>query len=142
MVQTVAMVSADSRRVGRIPVDRLLDEMKRERDQLIQEKTSIEHQLSLVEDWKRQEMSKIYLRRLSKSRSIEATTHLEVSVREKKAPLMDRKLAVEQRLRSIKSKFSRAGTAKRQEPREDVVVLLRIEKMLSRLVAKLDSPKS
>lgn len=135
MDEVIAQVGQDSRRNGRIPVDRLLENMEREREDLLQEKRDIEVKLTQVEDWKRQETSKILMRRMDKTRSIEATTRLEAQVREKKAPLIKDKQAVEKRLHDIKTKFRRQGT----KPREDVEVLLRIEKLLTQLLEQSKS---
>jgi len=139
MDEVVAQVGQDSRRNGRVSVDRLLENMEREREQLIQEKRDIEFKLTQVEDWKRQETSRILMKRMDKTRSIEATTRLEAEVREKKAPLIKEKQTVEKRLHDIKSKFSRTGTPPQRASREDVAVLLRIEKLLMQLVAKSES---
>lgn len=131
----LAKVGEDSRRNGRVPVDRLLENMERERETLLQEKSDIEFKLSEVEDWRCQETSRILMRRMDKTRSIEATTRLESQARDKKAPLIKEKQAVEKRLHDIKSKFRRQGHREHQDVvREDVEVLLRIEKLLIQLV--------
>jgi len=136
MDNVIANVGQDSRRNGRVPVDKLVEQLHREREQLIQDKKEIEFQLSEIEDWRRKETSQILMRRMDKTRSIEATTQLESQAREKKAPLMKEKSAIEKRLHDIKSKFSRGIGGVPQ--REEVAVLIRIEQLLIAVLNKLD----
>lgn len=130
MDEVFVQVGQDTRRNARMSPDRLLEEMRLERESLKQEKQDVEFKLTQVEDWKREELSRILMRRMDKSRSIEATALLEAEVRKKKAPLIKEKQAIEKRLHDIKSKFIR------QPPnsREELQVLLRIEKLLLELV--------
>lgn len=140
MSEVFAQVSEDSRRSGRFSVNRLLDDMQTERDQLINEKRIIEFKLTEIEDWKRLETSRILGKRLSKTVSIELTARLESEVRIKKSSLMQEKLAVESRLHDLKSKFSRTRRMPDiKPPREDVIVLLRIEKLLMELLSRTNS---
>jgi chaperonin cofactor prefoldin len=136
MDNVIANVGQDSRRNGRVPVDKLVEQLHREREQLIQDKKEIEFQLSEIEDWRRKETSQILMRRMDKTRSIEATTQLESQARERKAPLMKDKAAIEKRLHDIKSKFARGIGGVSQ--REEVAVLVRIEQLLIAVLSKLD----
>jgi len=136
MDNVIANVGQDSRRNGRVPVDKLVEQLHREREQLIQDKKEIEFQLSEIEDWRRKETSQILMRRMDKTRSIEATTQLESQARERKAPLMKDKAAIEKRLHDIKAKFARGIGGVSQ--REDVAVLVRIEQLLIAVLNKLD----
>lgn len=133
--EVFAQVGEDTRRSGRIPVDRLLHQLESERDKLLQEKRDIEVKLTQVEDWRRQETSRILMRRMDKTRSIEATTRLEAEARKKRAPLIIDKQTIEKRLHDIKTKLSRSGD--KRQPREDVEILLRIEKLLILVIDKL-----
>ena len=120
----IANVSQDSRRSGRVPVDRLLERLERERGELVHEKKGIEYKLREIEDWRRQETSRILGKRMDKTASIRATTSLEAEVTKRKAPLVREIQAIEQRLHDIKDRV----------PKEDLApILLRIEDELIRL---------
>ena len=121
--EVVLRAGEDSRRNARIPVRQIVEKMRAERDQLIQEKRDIEYKLTQVEDWRKEETSQILGKRLNKTRSIEMTTRLEAQVREKKKPLLQEKQAIEKRMLDIKSKIGRKGTAPRVPAVRDGLLL-------------------
>lgn len=133
MKNVIVETSQYSRQAGRVSPDVLLDRLEKERAALAEERRDIEFKLSQVEDWKRKETSKILMRKLNKTDSIRATTSLESQVREKKAPLIEEKRAIEKRLHDIKSHF-KART--RSQTDENLEALLRIEKLLQQLVGQ------
>jgi translation initiation factor IF-2 len=131
--EVIARVGEDSRRMARTHVHKLMENLEREKQSLIQEKREIELKISEVQNWKSSETSKILMKRLDKTSSIELTTALESQFRAKRAPLMRDKVAIEKRLHDINTMFTNQGN----KPREDVIVLLRIETLLAKILSKL-----
>lgn len=137
----VANVGQDSRRNGRVSPERLLDDLYREREGLILEKQNIQAELFQIESWRKQQTSHILMRRLDRTRSIEATTKLESEVSAKKAPLVRELQTIEKRLHDIKTRLS-GQYRQNDQTRSDVTVsvLLRIETLLEKILAAVDRP--
>lgn len=129
----VANVGQDSRRSGRVPVDKLLEDLEREKSALILEKQALQIQLSDIDNWKRKEVSQILARRMEKTDTTTAMSEIAWQAKEKKSGLMKQMMAVDKRLHDIKARFARGGDVQRQ----DVQVLLRIEQLLIELINKV-----
>lgn len=129
----------ETRREARVTPDKLLENLYRERDELIGEKRQLELQLRHIEDWRKEESSRILARRMPKHRSIEASNQLEVHVRAKKTPLMEAINAVEKRLHDIKYRLASKRSQQDKQPREDVAALLRVEALLQRVVQLMEA---
>jgi len=134
MNSVFAEVSEATRSDGRTPVPIQVENLQKERNDLVHRKRSIEVELSEIESWRMHQNAIVLSNRLPKSEAIRRTTMLEAQARNKKQVFVREKQAIEERLHTIN------GRIKNKKPRsENAAILLRIESLLAQLLSRLES---
>lgn len=140
--EAVANVSDHSRSIARIPIGRQVEQLQSERESLSVKKRQLELALAELSGWKKGETAKLLSRNPTKDQAIEATMRFEAEVIAKRSPIVREINAIDERLLEIKRRLRVESSSGSREPREDVEILRRIEKLLIVLVersqAKMD----
>ena len=131
----LARVSESSRRDARTSPGEQVGRLRREREEVVREKTQLEYQLAEVEQWKHERMAEVFRRRLPKSLAIEKTNAVELEYINKRNPLIKNIKAIEERLHAIRGRLhNKSDEEYAAKGNEQLNSLRRIEGLLAVLI--------
>jgi len=125
-------VSQFSRDAARVPTHVIAERHDKEREQLVTEKTRLQHELREIDAWKMERALDITRRHLPKHQAIESTQRLEVEYAEKRKRVAAQITAIEERLTFLKARRKERGSTSERSLTE---VMQRIEALLIELVS-------
>lgn len=136
--QVKAEVSQHSRDSGRKPVGHEIERDEARRIELVRQLKEIEGKLMLIEADKR-DATLMSLRRngTNRARNIEDTMEIEATNRRSRAALIREKAAIDEELADLKRRRRVTSNTVQHTVRDDVVILMRIEDLLTRIANKL-----